>query len=137
MLLERAGHEVRVAVDGADTLAVYAEFAPTVVIVDLEMPILDGYEVASAIRRNSHELQPLLIAISGWDQEKHRLRAGAAGFDHYLVKPLPFEELESVLSRVCPLRRNQPGSAELPLSEASARAEIAPHTPTPRGACSC
>ena len=110
MLLEQAGHEVRVAVDGADTLAVYAEFAPTVVIVDLEMPILDGYEVASAIRRNSHELQPLLIAISGWDQEKHRLRADAAGFDHYLVKPLPFEELESVLSRGVPSEKKPAGS---------------------------
>jgi CheY-like chemotaxis protein len=102
MLLERAGHEVRIAVDGADALAVYAEFAPTVVILDLEMPTLDGYEVAGAIRRTSHESQPLLIAISGWDQERHRRHAEAAGFDHYLVKPLSFEELESVLSQGVP-----------------------------------
>jgi len=54
------------------------------------MPILDGYEVAGAIRGNSHELQPLLNRDFGWDQEEHRLRADAAGFDHYLVKPLPF-----------------------------------------------
>ncbi|HSY07961.1 MAG TPA: ATP-binding protein [Steroidobacteraceae bacterium] len=98
LLLERSGHEVRIAVNGADALAVYAEFTPTVVFLDLVMPILDGYEVARAIRKNSHESKPLLIAISGWGQEKARLRATAAGFDHHLVKPFAFEELESVLS---------------------------------------
>jgi CheY-like chemotaxis protein/two-component sensor histidine kinase len=107
LLLERAGHEVRIAANGADALTVYAEFAPTVVILDLEMPILDGYEVAGAIRRTSRESQPFLIAISGWDQEKDPLRAAAAGFDHYLVKPLAFEELESVMSEGV-VREEQP-----------------------------
>jgi CheY-like chemotaxis protein/two-component sensor histidine kinase len=111
LLLERSGHEVRIAINGADALAVYAEFAPTVVILDLEMPILDGYEVAEAIRKNSLELQPLLISISGWSREEDRLRASAAGFDHHLVKPVAFEDLESVLSAGVPFKK---GSAPVP-----------------------
>ena len=99
LLLERSGYEVRTAADGAEALTVYADFEPEVVILDLEMPVVDGFAVARSIRNHQGGSRALLIATTGWGQREDRLCTNAAGFDHRLVKPFAFEELEHAISK--------------------------------------
>ena len=89
LLLEDSGHEVRTAADGAEALAVCVEFEPSVVILDIGMPVLDGYSVAQRMRELPNGSSLLLIAATGWGKEEDKSRSFAAGFDHHLLKPLP------------------------------------------------
>jgi CheY-like chemotaxis protein/anti-sigma regulatory factor (Ser/Thr protein kinase) len=82
------GHEVRTAHDGLQALEDMRSFKPDVAILDIGMPQMNGYTVASRIRERTDEFQPLLIAVTGWGQEEDRQRSKAAGFDHHLVKPV-------------------------------------------------
>jgi signal transduction histidine kinase len=97
MLLRLDGHEVRLAHDGVAALAVAEQFAPEVVLLDIGLPKLDGYEVARRLREQPGGEDALLIAISGYGQEEDRRRAQQAGFDHHLTKPVDFAVLRSVL----------------------------------------
>ena len=87
------GHTVQVAHDGPSALALAADFEPEVVILDIGMPGMDGYEVARRFRARPESQQTRLVALSGWGQEKDRERSRAAGFDHHLVKPVDLELL--------------------------------------------
>jgi len=86
--LEMAGHEVRTAGDGLEALAVARTFQPEVVLLDLGMPAMDGYETARHLRRLAWGKQARLIALTGWGQQQDRLRTADAGFDVHLVKPV-------------------------------------------------
>ncbi|MEO5822797.1 MAG: response regulator [Vicinamibacteraceae bacterium] len=86
--LELAGHEVRTAQDGLEALAVARTFQPEVVLLDLGMPAMDGYETARHLRRLSWGKQARLIALTGWGQQQDRIRTAEAGFDIHLVKPV-------------------------------------------------
>jgi signal transduction histidine kinase len=86
--LELAGHEVRTAGDGLEALAVARSFQPEVVLLDLGMPAMDGYETARHLRRLSWGKQARLIALTGWGQQQDRIRTAEAGFDIHLVKPV-------------------------------------------------
>ena len=86
--LELAGHEVRTAQDGLEALAVARTFEPQVVLLDLGMPAMDGYETARHLRRLEWGKQARLIALTGWGQQQDRLRTAEAGFDIHLVKPV-------------------------------------------------
>jgi signal transduction histidine kinase len=86
--LELAGHEVRTAQDGLEALAVARTFEPQVVLLDLGMPEMDGYETARHLRRLSWGKRARLIALTGWGQQQDRLRTAEAGFDVHLVKPV-------------------------------------------------
>lgn len=97
LLLQMIGHEVHVAVDGRAALAAAERFRPDVILLDLGMPELDGYEVCRAIRRMDWGCEVLIIALTGWGQDEDRRRTGSAGFDHHLTKPLHFGELEALL----------------------------------------
>jgi PAS domain S-box-containing protein len=98
LLLRLAGHEVRVAYDGPSALGLAAEFRPQVVLLDLGMPVMDGYEVARRLRRQPGLGGVVLVALTGWGQEEERRLSRAAGIDHHLVKPIEPEKLHEVLA---------------------------------------
>jgi two-component system CheB/CheR fusion protein len=99
-LLQIAGHEVRLAHDGPRALATAREFLPDVVLLDIGMPGMSGYQVAQRIREEPELRHVTLIAQTGWGQEEDRRRAQAAGFDHYLVKPLVPRQLHELIARL-------------------------------------
>jgi len=86
-LLALGGHEVRTAADGREALSVAEHFSPEVVVLDIGLPILDGYEVAARLRTMDGTRGALLLALTGYGQQEDRERAEAAGFDHHFVKP--------------------------------------------------
>ena len=97
MLLRLDGHEVQVATDGPEALAMFASVQPDVVILDIGMPGLSGYEVARRIRGLSTERPVTLIAITGWGQKADKDRAAASGFDHHFTKPVEPDVLSELL----------------------------------------
>jgi signal transduction histidine kinase len=98
--LELAGHEVRTAHDGLEALAVARAFQPEVVLLDLGMPSMDGYETARHLRRLSWGKQARLIALTGWGQQQDRIRTAEAGFDIHLVKPVSELDLFRAIAAV-------------------------------------
>ncbi len=96
-LLRLQGHEVRIAYDGEGALSAFAEFAPEVVLLDIGMPGMSGNEVAQRIRRMPQGSGTVLVAVTGWGQEKDKNLAFAAGFDHHLTKPIDLARLRSLL----------------------------------------
>jgi len=93
-LLENEGHQVRVASDGPQGLALARDFMPDVVLLDIGLPKLNGFEIAKLIRGDSSLRQVTLIAISGYGQASDRVRASDVGFDHYLTKPVDVGALQ-------------------------------------------
>jgi PAS domain S-box-containing protein len=92
-VLRLKGHAVRMVHDGPEALAVFAEFRPDVVLLDIGMPGLNGYEVARHIRDSRSASTATLVAITGWAQEGDKTRAYSAGFDHHLTKPVEVQNL--------------------------------------------
>jgi CheY-like chemotaxis protein len=88
MLLSRAGIETRVAVEGEQALTRANGWRPHVCVLDIEMPGLDGNEIARRIRAQQWRERPLLIALTGWTSAQDRRNALESGFDHYLTKPV-------------------------------------------------
>jgi two-component system, sensor histidine kinase len=101
MLLEMEGHGVRVASDGPAALALAEQKVPDVMLLDIGMPGLNGYEVASRVRQLEDGGGVMLVALTGWGQPGDRALATRAGFDHHLTKPIDFEELARLLSQLC------------------------------------
>jgi CheY-like chemotaxis protein/two-component sensor histidine kinase len=99
MLLELSGHEVHLAHDGIEALSIAGKKLPDVVLLDIGMPGMDGYEVAASIRREAWGSGMELIAITGWGQEEAKRKARSAGFDHHLTKPMDSAVLESILAK--------------------------------------
>ena len=96
MLLELKGHEVRVAYDGENALQLAEDFRPHMVLLDLGMPKMNGYEACRRIRDHVWGAQMTLVAVTGWGQEDDRRKSTAAGFDRHLVKPVNPETLEEL-----------------------------------------
>jgi len=96
-LLNLLGAEVQVVHDGPAALDVIPSYAPTVVLLDIGMPGMDGYEVARRIREQPAGRELMLIALTGWGQEADRRRTRQAGFNHHLLKPADITALESLL----------------------------------------
>ena len=92
-LLEIDGFDARAVYDGAGAIALTAEQPPDMIIMDLGMPGMDGYETARAIRQRPGAERILMIALTGWGQSDARRRTGEAGFDHHLVKPVELEQI--------------------------------------------
>jgi PAS domain S-box-containing protein len=99
MLLEFVGHEVRTAHDGLKAVAAVAEFQPHVVLLDIGLPVLNGYEAAERIRR-APGIQPVLVALTGRGQADDRRQAADAGFDHHLIKPVDHDILMKLVAGV-------------------------------------
>jgi CheY-like chemotaxis protein len=97
MLLRIKGHEVRVSYDGESALRAFDNFAPQVVLLDIGMPGMSGYEVARRLRAVPTPPGALLVALTGYGQDEDRRRALEAGFDYHLVKPVDFDILLGLL----------------------------------------
>ena len=96
-MLSLMGHEAQAAYDGPDVIEKAAVYRPDVIVLDLGMPRMDGYEAARRIRKEPWSQGVLLVALTGWGQEEDRNRAKKAGFDHHLTKPASPEVLVHLL----------------------------------------
>lgn len=97
-ILELSGNEVRTANDGEAGIAAAAQFQPDVVLMDIGMPKLNGYEAARRIRQHPSGAAMLLVALTGWGQEDDRQKSADAGFNHHLVKPVDVDALIKLMS---------------------------------------
>ena len=98
-LLQAEGHEVRGVYRSADVLGAEREFRPEVVILDLQMPEISGYDLARWMRSRYRERAPLLIALSGaFTRPSDASLSRASGFDHYLTKPYAIGDLLALLA---------------------------------------
>ena len=100
MLLRASGHHVRTAHDGLAAVQAALEYQPDAVLLDIGLPVLNGYEVAKSIRQEPTLKDIVLIALTGYGQETDRQAALQAGFNHHLVKPAHLEQLQTILATV-------------------------------------
>jgi CheY-like chemotaxis protein len=98
-LLAIFGHEVRIARDGPGAIEAALTWRPEFVLLDIGLPGVDGYEVASRLRRAASCRDTVIIAVTGYGQPEDRQRSAAAGIDHHLLKPAVWDQLLSLLSR--------------------------------------
>jgi CheY-like chemotaxis protein len=96
-LLENEGYEVKVATDGPSGLAFAKEFRPDFLLLDIGLPMLNGYEIAKQVRDDPTLSHVMIVAITGYGQAQDRMRTSAAGFDHHLTKPVEFRALQRLL----------------------------------------
>jgi CheY-like chemotaxis protein len=94
------GYAVRTAFDGEGALAAAAAFHPDVIVLDIGLPGMTGYEVAHRLRGQPDTAATTLIALTGWGQEQDRRLSRAAGFDHHVTKPGHPDELVKILERL-------------------------------------
>jgi CheY-like chemotaxis protein len=98
MMLSMMGHDTRTAHDGEAAVTTAEEFRPQVVLLDIGLPKLNGYEVAQRIRKQEWGTAMFLVAITGWGQDEDRRRSEDVGMNLHMVKPVEPAVLESVLS---------------------------------------
>jgi CheY-like chemotaxis protein len=99
-VLTRQGYRTVVAYDGIEALRLAARFKPDVALLDLGLPVMDGYELADRLRLLPGLASITLIALTGYGQPSDRARTRAVGFHHHLVKPIDLEELERLVSAI-------------------------------------
>jgi signal transduction histidine kinase/CheY-like chemotaxis protein len=99
VLLELEGYVVSIAHDGASALAVAQAFVPDVVVLDIGLPGMDGFEVARQLRSRPESKDAVLIALTGYGEAESRLKSQRAGFDHHVVKPADIDFLLSIVSQ--------------------------------------
>jgi CheY-like chemotaxis protein len=102
VLLRMEGHEVVVVSNGRDALNAVSALRPSVVLLDIGMPDISGYEVARQLRQTQEGRSLTLIAVTGWGQERDKLRALEAGFDHHFTKPIDPNTLLELVKRMDP-----------------------------------
>ena len=103
-LLKLEGYEVRHVYDGDATLDAVREFDPDLVLIDIGMPKLTGYDVARHIRERYGKERPVLVALTGWKQASDRILATLAGFDHHVAKPYDPSQLLALVRRFTPAK---------------------------------
>ena len=105
------GNETQTAHDGAEAIAMAAAFRPDMVFLDLGMPKRNGYEVCRSLRQETWGKDMLVIALTGWGQERDRRLSLEAGFDAHVVKPVLLADLEKLLAGTpaTGIRSNQRG----------------------------
>jgi PAS domain S-box-containing protein len=104
LLLQLGGHTTCLAHDGPEALKLASDFKPDIVLLDIGLPGMDGYEVARALRRMPEVGHPVLVAVTGWGGPEDRLRTKQAGFDEHLTKPVDVSMIELLLTTL-PRRR--------------------------------
>ena len=104
LLLETLGHEVSVAHDASEAVAIATERAPDFAFLDLGLPRVSGYELARQLRANPATQRTVLIALSGWGQQQDRERSKEAGFALHLVKPIELQGIEAALRTLAEAR---------------------------------
>jgi CheY-like chemotaxis protein len=98
MLLRALGHRARVAHDGVQALAMAEDWRPELVLLDIGLPGMDGYEVARRLRATEHGRRVRLVAVTGYGQDQDVKRAQDAGFDAHLLKPVGLDALARLLA---------------------------------------
>jgi CheY-like chemotaxis protein len=96
-VVRKLGHHVIEATDGEEAIAAARLNRPEIILMDIGMPRMNGYEAAREIRREPWGSEVVLVATTGWGQEQDRQKSVAAGFDPHLVKPVELAALESIL----------------------------------------
>jgi PAS domain S-box-containing protein len=96
VMLEVKGHDVRIAADGVQAVALAETFEPQIAFLDIGMPRMDGYEAARRIREHLRD-RVTLVALTGWGQDEDKRRSREAGFDHHLTKPPEPEQLDQLI----------------------------------------
>ena len=107
MLLSLMGHEVEVAHDGSAAVELAGEYRPEVILLDIGMPKLNGYEAARRIRDQIWGKSAVIVALTGWGQDDDKRKAEEAGFDHHFTKPVAPGTLEMLLADAGPVGANQ------------------------------
>ena len=102
MILRASGYHVRCVYDGSSVLKVATGYRPDVVVLDIGLPGMSGYEVARQLRQLDEFRRTLFIAVTGYGQEDDRRRSQEAGFDHHLTKPIDPDELQAIVARPFP-----------------------------------
>ena len=100
-LLRCMGHEVAAEYDGRTALERAKVFEPAVVLLDLGMPGVDGFQVCEGLRAHTWKQRPCIVALTGWGREGDLVRTKNAGFDAHLVKPIDGDALVEVLENLC------------------------------------
>jgi signal transduction histidine kinase/DNA-binding response OmpR family regulator len=103
VLLHAAGYQLRAAHDGASAIAAALEFQPDVAVLDIGLPVMNGYDVARRLRAHPQTRNAALVAVTGYGREEDRRLAHEAGFDHHLTKPVEFTVLQQLLGSLHPL----------------------------------
>jgi CheY-like chemotaxis protein len=91
-------NDVRTANDGPEALRVAAEYEPEIILLDIGLPGMNGYDVARALRRDSANGRPLIVAVSGYGSREDMARSVEAGFDAHFVKPMEISALQEFLT---------------------------------------
>jgi len=102
-LLKLTGHQTQTAYDGLEAVAATLTFLPEVVLLDIGLPILNGYDACRQIRAQPGGMRILLIALTGWSQDDDRRKSKEAGFDAHLVKPVDHEQLIKLMADLRPM----------------------------------
>jgi PAS domain S-box-containing protein len=97
-LLRKDGNDVRVALDGLEAVETAGQFQPHIILLDIAMPKLDGYQAATKIRQQPWGKTAILIALTGWGQQQDRRRTKEAGFDVHLTKPINYQAISRLLN---------------------------------------
>ncbi|HEX3993319.1 MAG TPA: response regulator [Acetobacteraceae bacterium] len=97
-MLEEMGHDYRLVHDGRKAVDAAKDFLPDAILLDIGLPGMDGYAVCRALRQEERLRSTIVIAQTGWGQDKDKASASEAGFDHHLVKPVAFQDLERLLA---------------------------------------
>ena len=100
MMLQLMGNETKTAHDGLEALDVAAVYRPDLILLDIGMPRLNGYDTAKQIRNQSWGKRIVLVALTGWGQDEDRRRSQDAGFDSHMVKPIEPAVLEKLLANL-------------------------------------
>jgi CheY-like chemotaxis protein len=104
-VLQMMGHETQCAYDGEEALHAAEQFRPQIVLLDIGMPKLNGYDVCRRIREQPWGEAMILVALTGWGGERDRQRGLAAGFDRHVTKPVPPDDLGKLIAEIaqtCP-----------------------------------
>ena len=104
MLLKMTGHETHIAHDGLEAVEMASQIRPDLILLDIGLPKMDGYEVARRIRAEPWGKKLVLVALTGWGQEEDRRKSQKAGFDSHIVKPVDPDALTGVLTQLSPTR---------------------------------
>jgi CheY-like chemotaxis protein len=100
LLLNIAGNETHTAHDGLQAIEAAARFRPDMIILDIGLPKLNGYEACRRIREQPWGKNIVLVALTGWSLDEENPQSKGAGFDHHLVKPVEFDALKGLLPQV-------------------------------------
>ena len=98
MMLNIMGHEVQTAHDGLAAIESASEFLPDIILLDIGLPKLNGYEACRRIREQPWSAHMVIVALTGWGQDEDRRRSAEAGFDHHFVKPVEITALQGLLA---------------------------------------